>query len=158
MSKWKMIIWFICLVVTYGCFFMMNIGTASPEASHGNGNPWLLLLMILWPFFMVFYYFTIELVTRWLLATRSKRIVLSFLTLCVIGFVGVFFPIKSKAQAVRNALLGSNNEEYHIGWNQFTNSIYFNTFTFLLSVLLCGLVAAFLTMCILLVQNRREEE
>jgi len=158
LSKWKMIIWFISLMVTYGCFFIMNIGTAPPEALHGNGNPWLLFLMILWPFFIVFYYLTIEFVIRWLLSTRSKGMVMGFLTLCVIGCVGVYFPIQSKAQAVRNALMVSDHEGYHIGLNQFTNSIYFNTFTFLLSVLVCGLVAAFLSMCILLVQNRRKGE
>lgn len=136
----------------------MNMGTAPPEASHGNGNPWVLFLMILWPFFIVFYYLTIEMVTRWLLSTRSKGMVMGVLTFSVIGSVGVFFPIQSKAQAVRNALVESNNEGYYIGWNQFTNSIYFNTFTFILSVLVCGLVAALLSICILLVQNRRKGE
>ncbi|MET3683441.1 hypothetical protein ABID56_001536 [Alkalibacillus flavidus] len=136
-KKWKYGVWIISLLISYVIFMIMEIGTADPSSSHGNRNPFLILLFMLWPVIFIFYYLTTDITARFLLQKKSNILNAAILVCSLLAGGILYFLIRTKASAVINALEKSSNEAYIQGLNQFTNSIYFNHYTFLLTVILC---------------------
>ncbi|MBS4175587.1 hypothetical protein [Bacillus sp. FJAT-49736] len=141
MGKLKIVIWFICLLITVGTFYIMIVGTASPDKANGNGNPALFVLFTAYPAMISFYYLTINIGVRLILKTKNKRLAWILCSTSLIVCVALYFPIRSNAEAVKLGLEKSINKDYSKGWNQFTNTIYFNTYTFLLALFLCIVIA-----------------
>lgn len=139
MSKLKIILWSIGMFVTSGTFYVMFLGTASPEGTNGNGNPALFVLYATSPFIFVFYYLTTDLIVRLLLKMKRVLLILLGMLGSVIMSVALYFQLKAHESKVRNALENSPNEAYREGWNQFTNSVYFNTYSFSFSMMVCFL-------------------
>lgn len=140
MIKRKVYIWIFCLAIMIGTVYLAELGTASPHSSNGNGNPFLLVIYMCWPLYICFYYVTINLSFYLFRKINSLLVEIFSVVLCVAALVGSYFAIQSKETSVRSALSHSNNAHYQEGWNQFTNSVYINAYTFIASLLICVLL------------------
>ncbi|MBS4202277.1 hypothetical protein KHA93_21940 [Bacillus sp. FJAT-49732] len=139
--KKNWIFWFTTLLFSFlGFYLMEHIFTFKPESISGNGNPGILIIILFSPLFLASYILTFKL-TRELLkeANIKKRgFILLFSLLCC-GLL-LFAIIHYKNELVI-ALGGPPTEPesriYRFGWfNQYTNSLFFNIYTFLLSYIL----------------------
>jgi len=157
MSKLKITLWFTCLFITCGTFYMMVIGTTPPGGINGNGNPALLILFGTMIFLIGFYYLTIDITVRLLLKKKNIKMISLYFLISSTAFVVLYFLSRSNAERVRTSLLNSKNEAYSVGWNQFTNTVYFNTYTFFLSFFSCIMLATIITVILFSVRRRLAE-
>lgn len=135
----RYIIWVILLVVSFSGFIVLEKGfTMPPDVISGNGNLGLLVIFGLSPFFIASCFATVKITKNVLAGRSSRKLNVLILILCSVSCLFILFAIKDYATELIVALGGSpaneNSRIYRFGWvNQYTNSLFFNVYTFLLT-------------------------
>ncbi|PSL40962.1 hypothetical protein B0H99_10394 [Planomicrobium soli] len=145
MKKFFLFLYLCSFLLTGSVFILSNAMTSevTPDSISGNGNPFLFPLMILHPFILFFLYGTTEYSMRYLLKWSSKVIrICAFLAFCLVSliFVVTFNAVKSmqaKIIKINDSIDGPNQIGY---LNIYTNSLFFNGYTFLMVLLICFLI------------------
>lgn len=143
MKKGSLYIFFVSIFLSFlGFYLVEKVFTISPDVWSGNGNLGILIMMLFSPVFVISYVFTYKL-TREISTNIKVRIVI--LIFCVISCALLIFPIINYIDELIIALDGTPAEPeskiYRFGWfNQYTNGIYFNVYTFFLSHLLAIII------------------
>lgn len=146
MLKKRYIFWFISILLSFlGFFLIENTFTIKPEVISGNGNFGILILMLLSPFFISSYFLTYKLAREISFNTMTRIIRVVILSLSLICCALLIFPIFNYASELIIALGGTpsnpDSRIYRFGWfNQYTNSIYFNFYTFLLTHIIAVII------------------
>lgn len=139
--------WFIITLITFVLFKLGETMTAAYTESAGEGNPYVLVLLVGWPFVLLFIWITIRLAQRTVASVnRLARIGLLVGSLVMAG-VG-FYINAEQAASLRAGIRASENAAYASGWNQFTNIIYANQLTFFVLTVSCmalGVAFSFVT-------------
>ncbi|KAB2860549.1 MAG: hypothetical protein F9K39_15265 [Exiguobacterium chiriqhucha] len=139
--------WFIITLITFVLFKLGETMTAAYTESAGEGNPYVLVLLVGWPFILLFIWITIRLAQRTVASVnRLARIGLLVGSLVMAG-VG-FYINAEQAASLRAGIRASENAAYASGWNQFTNIIYANQLTFFVLTVSCmapGVAFSFVT-------------
>lgn len=131
--------WVISFVVTLiGFLFIEKVMTIQPEFVSGNGNLGIAFMFIILPFFILSFYLTYKQIRRLLLKLNTWIVNLIVLLLCVISVWLLTVTLVDFINELVRALGGPPTEEnsriYRYGWfNQYTNSFYFNIYTFLIA-------------------------
>ncbi|WP_438318100.1 hypothetical protein [Sporosarcina sp. FA9] len=107
--------------------------------------PDILIMMLFSPVFVLSYFFTYKLTREISTNTIVKKVRIVILIFSVISCALLIFPIINYIDELVIALDGTPAEPkskiYRFGWfNQYTNGIYFNVYTFLLSHLLAVII------------------
>lgn len=139
--------WFIITLITFVLFKLGETMTVPYTEPAGNGNPYLLVLLVGWPFALLFIWITIRLARRTVASvSRWGR---GGLLIGGVVMTGVAFYINAEqAKELREAIRLTDNASYALGWNQFTNIIYANQLTFLVLTVACmavGVASTFLS-------------
>ncbi|WP_245629837.1 small integral membrane protein 15 [Domibacillus robiginosus] len=135
----KYMIWVILLVVSFSGFIVLEkVFTMPPNVTSGNGNVGLLVILCLSPFFIASCFATVKITKRILAGRSSQKLTVLVLILCLVSSLFLLFAITDYANELIAALGGSpaneNSRIYRFGWlNQYTNSLFFNVYTFLLT-------------------------
>jgi hypothetical protein len=121
--------------------------TAAYTKAPDEGNPYVLVLLIGWPFVLLFIWITVQLARR---AVESvHRLVRIGLLVGSLVMAGVGLSINAgQAASLRAGIRASENAAYASGWNQFTNIIYANQLTFFVLTVSCmaiGVALSFVT-------------
>lgn len=139
--------WFIITLIIFVLFKLGETMTAAYTESAGEGNPYVLVLLVGWPFILLFIWITIRLAQRTVASVnRLARIGLLVGSLVMAG-VG-FYINAEQAASLRAGIRASENAAYASGWNQFTNIIYANQLTFFVLTVSCmalGVAFSFVT-------------
>jgi hypothetical protein len=137
--KKKSIFWMISLLLSFSGFFLIeNIFTIKPDVISGNGNLGLLIIMLFSPIFLASYFLTFKVVKEKSTNVKNRKISAWILLLSLICCVFLMAAILDYANELVFALGGTpadpESRIYRFGWfNQYTNSIYFNVYTFLMT-------------------------
>lgn len=137
--KKKSIFWIISLLLSFlGFFLIEKIFTIKPDVISGNGNLGLLIIMLFSPVFIASYFFTFKLVKEKSNNVKNRKINAWILLLSLIFCVVLMAAILNYANELVIALGGTpadpDSRIYRFGWfNQYTNSIFFNGYTFLMT-------------------------
>ncbi|MGP4109101.1 hypothetical protein [Virgibacillus sp. L01] len=109
-------------------FFLTNVFTIDPDVVSGNGNPALLIIIPLVPVFIIFNLFLgIHVYT--LLRTKFKSYVFMALS---IFFIIIF--TWGEIELAEDFYTQINVADQSFFLNQYTNTVYFNLFTFLIVI------------------------
>lgn len=139
--------WFIITLITFVLFKLGETMTAAYTESAGEGNPYVLVLLVGWPFILLFIWITIRLAQR--TVASVKRLARIGLLVGSLVMAGVGFYINAEqAASLRAGIRASENAAYASGWNQFTNIIYANQLTFFVLTVSCmalGVAFSFVT-------------
>jgi len=139
--------WFIITLITFVLFKLGETMTAAYTESAGEGNPYVLVLLVGWPFILLFIWITIRLAQRTVASVnRLARIGLLVGSLVMAGVS--FYINAEQAASLRAGIRASENAAYASGWNQFTNIIYANQLTFFVLTVSCmalGVAFSFVT-------------
>lgn len=128
----------IILLSLLGFYLIENIFTIKPNVTSGNGNLGILIIFLLSPIFIASYFFTYKMAREISYNIKKKRIRVFILSLSLICSIILVFQIVNYINELIIALGGTpsnpDSRIYRFGWfNQYTNSMYFNLFTFLLT-------------------------
>jgi len=139
--------WFIITLITFVLFKLGETMTAAYTEAPDEGNPYVLVLLIGWPFVLLFIWITVQLARR---AVESvHRLVRIGLLVGSLVMAGVGLSINAgQAASLRAGIRASENAAYASGWNQFTNIIYANQLTFFVLTVSCmaiGVALSFVT-------------
>lgn len=119
--------------------------TINPDVWSGNGNLGILIMMLFSPIFILSYFLTYK-ISREISYNKLKRkISLALLTLALISCTLLILSIVNYTSELIIALGGTPSDPdskiYRFGWfNQYTNSIYFNVYTFLLTHIIAVII------------------
>lgn len=139
--------WFIITLITFILFKLGETMTASYTEPAGEGNPYVLVLLIGWPFALLFVWITIRLARRTVQTVHP----LGRVGLMIGGIAMAVFALivnANQANALRDGIQESMNAAYATGWNQFTNIIYANQLTFFVLTVSCMVIGIALTFII----------
>ncbi|MEH7883725.1 hypothetical protein V7654_05295 [Bacillus sp. JJ1609] len=135
----KSIFWMISVLLSsLGFFLIENTFTIQPDVNSGNGNLGLLIIMLFSPVFIASYILTFKLAKEKSNNVKNRKMHAWILLLSLIFCVFLMVAILNYANELVIALGGTpanpDSRIYRFGWfNQYTNSIYFNVYTFLMS-------------------------
>lgn len=139
--------WFIITLITFVLFKLGETMTAAYTEPAGEGNAYVLVLLVGWPFVLLFIWITIRLAQRTVASVnRLARIGLLVGSLVMAGVS--FYINAEQAASLRAVIRASENAAYASGWNQFTNIIYANQLTFFVLTVSCmalGVAFSFVT-------------
>ncbi|MCR2822602.1 hypothetical protein [Lederbergia panacisoli] len=133
--------WFFWVTTTlisfFGFYLIEHIFTVSPESISGNGNLGIIFIMLFSPFFLASYIFTFRLTSK-LLKKAGLKFKIGIFLFSVLGCALLVYAIIHYKNELVIALGGppTNPESriFRFGWfNQYTNSLFFNIYTFFLS-------------------------
>lgn len=137
--------WFIVTLITFGIFKLGEVLTTPYSETPGEGNLYWIVLLIGWPFLLLFIWITIRLTHRVVSSVRSfGKVSLAIGSFVMAGIA--WMTNRSQATSLREGIRLSANESYAEGWNQFTNIIYMNQLTFFLLTVSCmgvGILSSF---------------
>lgn len=139
--------WFIITVITFVLFKLGETMTAAYTEPAGEGNPYVLVLLIGWPFVFLFIWITIRLAHRTVASVHHLARIGLIVGSLVMAGVGLYINA-GQATSLRAGIRASENAAYASGWNQFTNIIYANQLTFFVLTVSCmavGVVLSFVT-------------
>ncbi|WP_282935814.1 hypothetical protein [Paenibacillus sp. RC67] len=145
----KYIVWFLSLVISFAGFYVIeHLFTIPPDKVSGNGNLGLLMILIGSPFFITSLVLTFNMIRTLFKNSTTKIIVClgSIAILCGIILTSFLFQnIHELVTALGGTPTNPNSKIYRFGWfNQYTNRMYFNNYSFLLTHILsimAGLLA-----------------
>ena len=124
------------LLITFAGFYMVeHLFTILPERISGNGNLGLLVIMILLPFLAASLVLTVASARRIgkTVPLRLKFILPITVTVIAILLGCILYNVVELIHALGGTPDNPKSRIYRYGWfNQYTNSFYFNTYTFLL--------------------------
>ncbi|WP_019241781.1 hypothetical protein [Bacillus sp. AP8] len=138
--------WVISILLSFlGFYLIENTFTIKPDVISGNGNLGMLIILLLSPLFITSYFLTYKLSKEISYNTMNRIKRIFFLSISFICCVLLIFPIVSYTSELIIALGGTpsnpDSRIYRFGWfNQYTNSIYFNVYTFLLTHIIVAII------------------
>lgn len=118
-----------------------NLFTTKPSVTSGNGNLGLLAILLFSPIFVTSYILTFKIVksTFCSVISRNTMVIIlffSFLSLVVLAVLIINYA-KNLIVALGGPPTNPESRIYRFGWfNQYTNSMFFNTYTFLFTHIL----------------------
>lgn len=132
--KWKLAISFLFAFI--GFFLIEHVFTIQPDVISGNGNPGILMIMLFLPVFFLSYVLTFKQARDKTMNEPNKKKIMGFLLLSLVVFALLVIEIVNFRSELVIALGGNptvpESKIYRFGWfNQYTNSMYFNLYTFL---------------------------
>jgi len=139
----KHVIWILSLLVSLAGFLVIqHIFTIDPDRISGNGNLGILVMIAFAPFFITSFFMTVRRVGESGHIKNKKKWMVALLL--VLSGIVIFFEMDYINDLVK-ALGGGpgvlESRIYRFGWfNQYTNGIYFNIYTFTLFHILAFLV------------------
>ncbi len=134
----RYMLWFFSLMVSYVGFYVIeHLFTIPPHKVSGNGNPGLLVIFLLFPFFAASLYLTFILIKAiFSTGLNIKRIAIISsiaILICIILTGLIIHYTNALVHSLGGTPTSPDSRIYRFGWfNQYTNSLYFNTYTFLL--------------------------
>ncbi|WP_188208091.1 hypothetical protein [Alkalibacillus aidingensis] len=137
---------FISILLTFlGFYLIENMFTINPDVWSGNGNLGILIMMLFSPIFILSYFLTYKISREISYNIMKRKIRVVILTLALISCALLILPIVNYARELVIALGGTpsnpNSKIFRFGWfNQYTNSIYFNVYTFLLTHIIAVII------------------
>lgn len=146
--------WFIITLITFVLFKLGETMTAAYTEPAGEGNPYVLVLLIGWPFVLLFIWITIRLAWRTVMSVNRLARVGLLIGGLVMAAVGLYINFE-QATSLRAGIRASENVAYASGWNQFTNIIYANQLTFFVLTVSCMTVGVALSF---IAQKKTNEE
>ncbi|WDH76035.1 hypothetical protein PTI97_00435 [Exiguobacterium marinum] len=146
--------WFIVTLITFGIFKLGEVMTTPYSETPSEGNLYWIVLLIGWPFLLLFIWITIRLTHRVVASVRP----IGKIGLAIGSFIMTaiaWMTNHSQAVSLREGIRLSANESYAEGWNQFTNIIYMNQLTFFF--LTVGCMGVGILLSFFLNKKQREE-
>ena len=146
--------WVLSFVLSYlGFYLIENIFTIRPDVTPGNGNLGILVIIGLMPIFILSYFLTYKLSREVSITFNNRKMKVVILSLLVLFCALLLFLIVNYNDELVIALGGTpsnpDSRIYRFGWfNQYTNSLFFNAYTFLLThiaAVVLGIVLSFRT-------------
>nr|WP_245349947.1 hypothetical protein [Cytobacillus eiseniae] len=128
-----------------GFYLIESKFTIHPAVISGNGNLAIIIILLFSPVFIASYFYTFKLVRMHLKNSRSIIFPVILLFLSIISCIYLIGLIADYANELIIDLGGtpSNPQSriYRFGWfNQYTNSLFFNNYSFILTQLLAVIV------------------
>ncbi|MBX9974816.1 hypothetical protein [Cytobacillus firmus] len=136
MSK-KLIYWILSFLFSFSGFYLIeHLFTVDPNVISGNGNLGILIIFLFTPVFISSWIFTYKLAKAKFV--NNNKMTIGIFLFALAGCVLLMIEISDYTRELIIALGGTpDNPEsriYRFGWfNQYTNSLYFNVYTFFLS-------------------------
>lgn len=146
--------WVVSLVLSYlGFYLIENIFTIRPDVTSGNGNLGILVIIVFMPIFILSYFLTYKLSREVSFTYKNRKMKVVILSLLVLCCALLIFLIVNFTDELVIALGGTpsnpDSRIYRFGWfNQYTNSLFFNAYTFILThiaAVVPGIVLSFST-------------
>ncbi|GEN45542.1 hypothetical protein [Alkalibacillus haloalkaliphilus] len=141
--------WIGALVISGIGFYYVNVMTVSPDVISGNGNLGLLVSILFLPVWVMGLYWSYRVARN---RSQNQQKVYLFILIVVLLICGslLAFPLINNAHELINHLGGTPTDPdsviYRFGWlNQYTNSMFFNLYTFLIIHILAvviGIISA----------------
>lgn len=117
-------------------FVTIDIFTISPDVYSGNGNPALLFYPVAIVPYGILLYLIVQRASR-ISLTRFKWAGLLAIILFILCILGEIYQVQQLIAALGGGPDNPESKIYRFGWlNQYTNTFYFNPFTFMLGVIL----------------------
>ncbi|MET3195726.1 hypothetical protein [Bacillus sp. OAE603] len=144
--KKKEIYWSFSLIFSFlGFYLIENVFTFKPNVMSGNGNLAILAILFFSPIFIASYFFTYKQARQIANNTKNRKIKAVILSSLIVCFTVLIFVLVDYTSELIVALGGTPSNPksriYRFGWfNQYTNSIYFNAYTFLLTHIMVVIV------------------
>lgn len=133
-----------------GFMLIENVFTIHPDTISGNGNLGIVIMLVFAPIFIISFILTVRRIAELFLNIKNKKGNIAVLTM-VFVLVGIliYFELMYKNNLIE-ALGGGPGKEnsriYRFGWfNQYTNGLFFNTYTFMLTYLFAFLVGVIMS-------------
>lgn len=146
-------IYFACLLLSMlGFYLIENFFTIQPDVTSGNGNPAFFIIIPFFPVFIYGYFLTFTFVREYTSKYLQTYTKILLLVLFSIFCIALIFLIVNNAKELIFTLGGPPTEPestiFRFGWfNQYTNSMFFNFYTFLLShlsVVIAAIITSFI--------------
>lgn len=148
MKYFYIFLYIVSAVISISIFLLTNITTERLNGSGGgNGNPGLMFILFLYPFLLIFIFWTVLLLRKWMiqqLNTKKLSIItlFSFVLALLILILTFYEAITFREEIVRVSPSFDDINQVSL-LNTFSNSIFFNQYTFLMLLLLCLSIAGF---------------
>ncbi|RBP96614.1 hypothetical protein DFO70_101427 [Cytobacillus firmus] len=133
----KLIFWVLCFLFSFlGFYLIEHLFTVKPHVISGNGNLGILVILLFTPVFISSWVYTFKLVNAKIV--KDSKMTIGILVFSLACCVLLMIEMNDYTGELITALGGTpDNPEsriYRFGWfNQYTNSLYFNVYTFFLS-------------------------
>ncbi|GGI11844.1 hypothetical protein [Gottfriedia solisilvae] len=143
--KKREIFWSVSLFLSFlGFYLIENVFTIKPNVISGNGNLAILAILFFSPIFITSYFLTYKQARQIANNTKNRKIAV-ILSCFIVCFTVLIFILVDYTSELFVALGGTpsnpDSRIYRFGWfNQYTNSIYFNVYTFLLTHIMVVIV------------------
>lgn len=144
--KKKWFLYPIVILLSYlGFYIINNFFTIEPDVISGNGNPGLIIIILFSPIFVIGYLLTYQLsreISFNLLNKFQKLLILFFLFFSsILLIITIIYCANDLIISLGGPPNDPNSRIYRFGWfNQYTNSIYFNFYTFLLTHIIAAMI------------------
>ncbi|MEO2078234.1 MAG: hypothetical protein ABGX20_23135 [Bacillus sp. (in: firmicutes)] len=135
----KNIYWMTSLLLSFlGFLIIEHPFTINPHTISGNGNLGIVVIFIFSPVFITSYILTFKHVRDKLITLHNRKINARILTLslilCAILIAAIIHYTNDLITALGGDPTNPESRIYRFGWfNQYTNSLFFNVYTFLIS-------------------------
>lgn len=136
--------WFIVTLITFVIFKLGETMTTVYTETASEGNLYWVVLLIGWPFILLFIWITIRLTRLTVASVRplgKVGLLLGSLVMAAIAWTTNL----SQADSLREGIRASEHQSFAEGWNQFTNIIYMNQLTFFLLAVSCMAIGVMLS-------------
>jgi hypothetical protein len=133
----KLIFWILSFLFSFFGFYLIeHLFTVNPHVTSGNGNLGILVIFLFTPVFISSWVYTFKLVKTKMV--KDGKITVGILLFSLAGCVLLMIEMNDYTSELITALGGTpdnpDSRIYRFGWfNQYTNSLYFNVYTFFLS-------------------------
>lgn len=119
--------------------------TVQPDVTSGNGNLAILVIVPFLPIFIASYFFTYKMAKDLSYNIKKQKIRVFLLSFSLLCSVLLAFLVVNYTSELITALGGSpsypDSRIYRFGWfNQYTNSLFFNVYTFWLTHVLAVMI------------------
>ncbi|WP_214828761.1 hypothetical protein [Exiguobacterium algae] len=131
--------WFIVALITFILFKLGEVMTTTYDGTASEGNLYWVVLILGWPFILLFIWITIRL-TRTVVASVHPLGKIGLLLGLILMAMISWTTNLTQAESLRAAIRSSEHARFSEGWNQFTNIIYMNQLTFFLLTVSCMVI------------------
>lgn len=131
------------IVLSFLSLYIIDLGTAKPGQSAGNGNPLIIIEFLSIPIYLLSFIYTYKLIKELRISRMisSVSIVISIVAIAALGVMHYHY--------IRDTIiaLGGGPEEpeswiYRFGWfNQYTNTFYYHPYVYSIIVLMIIVIA-----------------
>lgn len=149
MSK-KKVYWSLSFLFSFFGFYLIeHVFTVNPHVVSGNGNLGILIIFLFTPVFISSWVYTFKLAKATLLKNNKMAIGILLFSLAVSALlmIEIYDYIGELILALGGKPDNPESRIYRFGWfNQYTNSLYFNVYTFFLSQIIAVVFGIFSAM------------